>query len=573
MEESKSSDWSIINILSGLFSPKIAKIETVIMNKDIPRIIALSDIHSDIHAFIICLRDCAKVIRKISHPDRTMISHPDILDKDTEILLEMDLNIQEKDYINDLNYEWIGGKTHVVICGDMLDGARQNETMKRKECGANFYTNLEYDQVEIKLLRFINAINKLAMKAGGRIYKILGNHEFINLNNEPNIEKYIPKCTLNQPNYHMRLTRRNYFNAVDPIKNSRTPGYELLFEDGVYICLIINNNIFVHGQLDHSKTIKDYETINNEINDKNNDNTIWGTLSNELNNKTSFGRDYSRTDYLFKKNILLEKQGYDKITLQNLLKKNGSYSHIFQNKKCIDVKKNLEKLKRELGIGEDLRVIVGHCPQMIRDEPRIEPIINSSFKNIRYEGNIEILEGPQVFTGLQKPNLLFGIGMECNKRTLDSFDKTIFNDGIKFNAGQDYEDVDQRYIYKVDVGSTRGFDYSLNGLPKLSPHNPLEYDINKINIDIASRSPQVLEIIGNNIRIIRSTVPNTRIHQPRFEFEKDISSSIYDSNRKYAELIHKKHHPDEFLPAAFRKHYNKYLKYKQKYIKLKKLLS
>ena len=38
--------------------------KTIILDPKINRIIALSDIHSDIHAFIICLRDCCKVIKK-----------------------------------------------------------------------------------------------------------------------------------------------------------------------------------------------------------------------------------------------------------------------------------------------------------------------------------------------------------------------------------------------------------------------------------------------------------------------------------------------------------------------------
>jgi hypothetical protein len=364
----------------------------------------------------------------------------------------------------------------------------------------------------------------------------------------------------------MGLTRRNYFNAiVDPMKgdNSRTPGYELLFEDGAYIFLIINNNIFVHGQLDYLKTLQDYISINNIINNKANDNNIWQTLSNELGNKTSFGREYNRY------NLLIDSQKKDPMLR---LQPNDSASHNLQNAKCIKVKQYLDGLKQELGIQEDLRVIVGHCPQYMGNEKI--PVINSSFKNIRDGGNIEILEGHQVITGIQKPNLLFGIGMECNKSTLDKFAGTIYNDGKKFNAGENIEDVDLRYIYKVDVGSMRGWDYPLVHLPKLSPPNPLKYDINKIDIEFASRSPQVLEIIGNNdIRIIRSKVSNTRIHQPRFEFEESISSSINDSNRKYAELIkYKRHHPDEFLPPALRKHHNKYLKYKQKYIELKKLL-
>ena len=58
------------------------KYKTVILDNKITRIIALSDIHSDIHAFIICLRDCAKVIKKKSH----VYTNIHLLDEDKEKL-------------------------------------------------------------------------------------------------------------------------------------------------------------------------------------------------------------------------------------------------------------------------------------------------------------------------------------------------------------------------------------------------------------------------------------------------------------------------------------------------------
>ena len=74
--------------------------------------------------------------------------------------------------------------------------------------------------------------------------------------------------------------------------------------------------------------------------------------------------------------------------------------------------------------------------------------INSTFTNKQIVGNIEILSGPQVRTGVQDLNLLFGIGMECNKVNLDNF-------GTRPELAP-VDDEDERYIYKVDVGSMRG---------------------------------------------------------------------------------------------------------------------
>ena len=67
--------------------------QTNIYDPNITRIIALSDIHGDIHALIIALRDCAQVIKKKNGYTLTNSSE---LDLETEELLEMNLNINEK---------------------------------------------------------------------------------------------------------------------------------------------------------------------------------------------------------------------------------------------------------------------------------------------------------------------------------------------------------------------------------------------------------------------------------------------------------------------------------------------
>lgn len=487
------------------------KYKTVILDNKITRIIALSDIHSDIHAFIICLRDCAKVIKKKSY----VYTNIHLLDEDTENLLEMNLNDKKNEYIDDLNYEWIGGNTHIVICGDILDGARDNETSYRdgiNRCSFQNCKDLEYDQVEIKLLRFINSINKLAMKQKGRIYKILGNHDIANLANDTIlINRFNLENTLILKNYYDNYTRQEYF------KNNN-PGSDLLFEDNAYMFLVINNNIFVHGQLDHTKSLEDYIIINNNLNGSLIDD--WTEINSV--NITTWGRKYSRDN-------------------------NETNNTNEQINKCMEVRDNLDKIFNSLieynwgystyKTSKALRVIVGHCPQMFGNNKNI---INSTFKNIEDDNNIQILSG-EIKTGLQDyPNYLFGIGMECNKEHLDEF-KT--NPEITH-----VYDTNERYIYKVDVGSTRAFDYTAEEY--------LNFINNNLPNNIAQRTPQVLEITGdNNIKIIRSTVLNTRIHQPR---------------QKLEELLKEQNHRHKLIIPVQASMHTKYLKYKNKYIELKK---
>lgn len=557
-------------------------VETVIVDSNINRIIALSDLHSDIHAFIICLRDCAKVIRKV--PNVNTIILPDVLklDQDTEDMLELNLNENENEnlYKDNLNYEWIGGTTNIVICGDILDGGGRSEVeMKRKgknSCGYNNCTDLEYDQVEIKLLRFINSMNRLAIEKGGRIYKILGNHDVANLAyykipkrgynyfNEtfPWINQYIPGSTLQNSNYHNNIKRENYFNAGNL-------GSYLLLQGGAYIGLIINNNIFVHGQLNHDKNLQYYIDLNNKINDPVN-NTLEEKKSKNVipeRPRSDFDDDEDYEDYMFSLNkkeptlwdILkneptLWNRGYDR-------RFNEDKTNETQNKKCENIKNYLVKFYKEIKdyvneLGkdypytfDDLRVIIGHCPQFFGNQKQI---INSTFITKKVEDNIEILSGPKVRTGLQNLNLLFGIGMECNKRNLDNF--ATFHTSI--------DDEDPRFIFKVDVGSSRAFDDKPNYKP--------EGDEQNIQLEFGQRTPQVLEINNkDNIRIIRSTIFNTRIHQPRQEVENLLKGT--KSELKIDE-VYDPDHP--YLPGLAGGSYkDKYLKYKNKYIKLKKKMN
>jgi hypothetical protein len=154
--------------------------KTNIYDPSITRIIALSDIHGDIHSFIVALRDCAKVIRKKYNIDYNVI------DYHTEILLEYDLNLDlNKDtpfYRDDLDYEWCGDNTFVVICGDFLDGFRNsfgNHRISNIDSRCKNCMDLEYDQVEIKIFRFINALNEDAIKSKVNeafflIFKLIG---------------------------------------------------------------------------------------------------------------------------------------------------------------------------------------------------------------------------------------------------------------------------------------------------------------------------------------------------------------------------------------------------------------
>ena len=496
-------------------------VETNITSIAKNKIFALSDIHSDIHAFIICLRDCMKVIEKTKGTKYDK----NILNLETENYLECDLNTTPH-YPDDLNYQWVGGNTIIVICGDILDGYRnvisplRESKIKNSRCYPNNCNQNEYDQVEIKLLLFINSINKQAMEVGGRIYKILGNHDVVNMiPNEKIYANYVNPFTKKlSKSYHNNLSRSEYFNIGNI-------GSELLLKDGAFIFLKINNNIFIHGQLDGMKQYSDYVNYNNILNDIDNVKKI--TILEDIFNKTKiFNRDYDRF------NNEINMYGDESSKIQE------------QRQKCREVRNMIDVLINSIPNNtfkkEDMRIIIGHCPQYFYNvEIENTKIINSTFTDIKKTDDItETLYG-NIKTDKANvlQNFVFGIAMECDKITLD---------------GTNNDNMNERYIYKVDIGSSRAFDSN---------------DFN--NNYYESRVPQVLEIDNNNLQIIRSTLKNTSIHQPRQTYKEYLMLKQKNIDKKKAVKERQDKAYEKFIERHKKNYHYKYLKYKTKYLRLK----
>ena len=93
--------------------PPFPTILTGIPNK----IITFSDIHGDLDALLVCLRDCAKVIVKPGYDPNLE------RDRDLDVLLHLDIN--DPRYVRSLGYEWVDDiDTIVVIIGDLIDPVR-----------------------------------------------------------------------------------------------------------------------------------------------------------------------------------------------------------------------------------------------------------------------------------------------------------------------------------------------------------------------------------------------------------------------------------------------------------------
>lgn len=216
---------------------------------------------------------CSSYTKKTNY-----LEESDKRDLALEELLNIDISSNENDkkYICDLNYEWCGGNSHVVIIGDILDGYRPGESDN------NYKHPHFYPQIELKIIRFINAINDSASKTEGKIIKLLGNHEIMNTQNSTS---YMFPSDLSQNNYYNKILRKNFFK-VDNI------GFNEYKKGGTGILIKINNFIFVHGGI-VNQPYSWYNDINTIINKSDNQGHTIKNYLNTLNNDRNKANEHA----------------------------------------------------------------------------------------------------------------------------------------------------------------------------------------------------------------------------------------------------------------------------------------
>lgn len=520
------------------------KFETIrTIDENIP-IITFSDIHADINSLIICLRDCAQVIKVKDGREPQKL-----LDLLYQMLI---LDIWHDDYEFDLGYEWIGENTQVVIIGDLIDGYRYSVEYQVDK------NSIWYPQIEVKILYFINQINIDAKNKGftGEIIKLLGNHEVMNFLGVSN-ENIFPKELINSKYINLDLlykkpgeTFLHSVLTVAPLENTfmsrieffkvENFGLELYkFGSGTGIIVSINRNICIHGALynnwNNIKNLDSYSnliTIFNNINHIINNGKITDYIEVDTETVDVRGNKIKKTTNVL--TALFENlNNYEDSPLWNRVwadkhettnRHNGLKDSLGNDKKthC----KKINEILVKIFPGVKSRVIVGHCTQYYNPN---EKFINknTTLKNkVVSQSNhiIEVFDNTSEYSGEQKlndaENNLFGISCDCLKH------------GVVYDPlTKDYITKYDYSLYKVDVGVSRAFDYKEENFREIKN----DYFINELKLFIMSRTPQVLKIMKNsNIQIIRSTYENTNIHLQRpyystngFIFDTEEFKSIY----------------------------------------------
>jgi hypothetical protein len=459
------------------------------LDDKVSKIYAIGDIHGDIIPFIVALRDCCRVIKKKTGYDFNQNK------KDQDMVKELSKEWHDNTYIEDLNYEWIGNDAYVVLCGDLINNSRSQKPKPE-----------EYPLEELRILKFINAINKMAILKGGSIFKVIGNHDFDNINKEiltsPYKNNLVTKKTAEYEGYkYGAIDRFHYFNHGNI-------GAKVFGIDNAYLFLVIRDFIFVHGGI--SSDLFNFENLN-YINEK------FNSYLNDASN-TLFDKESNSLEYKL-------------VSSENGLVKCRYFSQRFEKipeeKVCDDLEIKFNKLLEELRTNgysqhKNFRLVVGHSTQ------------NKFFneKNTYYSTYDNIIKENYINDGIIVNNK-FPEGSVYNG-TGKIKDDIIINNGISVGCNNERG---LSKIFRIDVGLSRGaFNFKDNDTD--------EY--------LYSRTPQVLEIIYESdqpkVNLIKSSVENTKIHI----CDLGISNETYEKN---------------LMKGGY---YHKYLKYRAKYAFLKK---
>lgn len=212
------------------------------------RTIAIGDIHGDLHIAIQFL-EIAKCIQEITE----------------------DQNIPNSDFVsinvdnNSHKYIWIGGDTQVVQVGDQVDRCRPSND---HSCLSPLTTKND-EASDIKILKFYTDINTLAMKNGGRLISLLGNHELMNVmgsmnyvsfmgilefNNNVDITKIDQNMFIDTNNDEINeLTKTGLQNRKNAFSNrfhgNRKEALNEYLACSRTSAIIIGDILFVHGGL------------------------------------------------------------------------------------------------------------------------------------------------------------------------------------------------------------------------------------------------------------------------------------------------------------------------------------
>lgn len=164
------------------------------------------------------------------------------------------------------NYEWIGGNAYVVQVGDQIDRCRPVAGLP---C-TNPNTTYNDEASDIKILTMFTDLHNQAIKYGGAVISLLGNHEIMNAMGEM---AYVSYQGLKEFEHYKDPHRPNmkFSSGEEAREHAFAPGnqYGKMLGCTRVPAVIIGSNLFVHAGIVNGlireidlRGIDDFEAIN-----------------------------------------------------------------------------------------------------------------------------------------------------------------------------------------------------------------------------------------------------------------------------------------------------------------------
>jgi len=481
--------------------------------KSYDNVYAVSDLHGDILLLLVLLRDCMGVVKKkggatfhdtfdleLDSTSGTGVTSPGCTG-----LLHLDFD--DPNYPRDLNYEWVAENTCVVVVGDLLDNFRKNRsgvTLTLCEDSDPDRRYGEYLHEELKLVAFLNEMNKQATARGSRVIKLAGNHEHMNLVDDESVMYYVSGFSRKNPWMGMCRTAKDldegYFYRGKP-------GGKLLLEGGLGAVVKVNDFIFVHGALYTDTTATQFPPLQYEGSFVHTADLINRALYYEMTNKS---KNYTQTTKDNMRSVLWTRDLGDP----------KKYLTCSREVFCQHIAREIQEVCNR-GADPDpclrnVRLVVGHCPQnaashlaidgeIVRDPTTFGTLVSEDREDRVCDViSVDVVTAPvQLPSERHKAGVVYGITVDC---------------GLN-RPGEPLEFDDNRpRLFRVDVASSRAMDGA--SLADLD-----ESDKERVFRNLVSKLPQCLHITGKRteadgrtcyqIFIRRSTLENATLHQPR----------------------------------------------------------
>lgn len=387
------------------------------------RVYAIGDIHGDLEAFMVLMEEVCKVCKfncKI-RDNKNIESH------------------------NDIEFKWIGKNSYVVLVGDTIDRKREGSIEK---------DGLLVGEIPNEEIILINLINRIALAAnneGGKLIKLLGNHEIMNLYSNFN---YVSDNTLKENRGH--YNRSNIIGPNGDLANK-------IIKCGTLGIVKIGDWIFVHGGLLPALVSSVKETgVTNFIHKSNSlARKIFLNKLTDLNSK-----DKKLVKYYFIENNIKKRklddynneEEYTQAEIESLYKERDSMLN--ERRLSIDnyggikvpISEMCSALRHTfklLGYPDNQNIVVAHSVQLERGlfkRSNTDPgyVSGYVYKNLESQDN--------------KRLVYIGPGEKYTTKLLKNNINNVFPHGLNFECPHNSSNNKLGQLWRIDTGVSRGFD-------------------------------------------------------------------------------------------------------------------